>query len=163
MDHRPKWRTQSLRLLATCGRTSTSSHKKVCAHVAPLLPRPWDVRPVRYCHLPLPRLNRPSELGEGRRSVLTMVVFSLWRVMLRILILIWAPIAIQGITVTIPLTAPASAPLLSRSLVSFSLEQDRWGDWVGQGAGSPFFLNTLNNLKQFTGEPARIRIGVVVL
>jgi hypothetical protein len=93
------------------------------------------------------------------RSVLTMTVFSPWRVKLLTLILIWTPISVQGITVTVPLTAPASAPLLSRSLVSFSIEQDRWGDWVGQGAGNPFFFNTLDNLKQLTGEPARIRIG----
>jgi hypothetical protein len=89
-----------------------------------------------------------------------MVVFSLWHVKLLVLLVLeWTPVSAQGVTVTIPLTAPASAPPLSRSLVSFSLEQDRWGDWVGQGAGNPFFLNTLNNLKQLTGEPARIRIG----
>jgi hypothetical protein len=88
-----------------------------------------------------------------------MVLFLPWRVGLLLLILKWTPIFAHGITVTIPLTAPPSAPLLSRSLVSFSLEQDRWGDWVGQGEGNPFFFNTLNNLKQLTGEPARIRIG----
>ena len=108
--------------------------------------------------LPLPQ-NRSPELCQGSRSVLTMTAFSSWRVKLLMLILIWTPISVQGITVTIPLTAPASAPLLSRSLVSFSIEQDRWGDWVGQVAGNPFFFNTLNNLKQLTGEPARIRIG----
>jgi hypothetical protein len=30
---------------------------------------------------------------------------------------------------------------------------------MGQSPGNPFFLNTLNNLKALTGEPARIRIG----
>ncbi|KAF8485871.1 hypothetical protein DFH94DRAFT_708576 [Russula ochroleuca] len=88
-----------------------------------------------------------------------MVVFLLRRVKLLLLLLRWTPVSAQGGTVTVPLTAPASAPPLSRSLVSFSLEQDRWGDWIGQGAGNAFFLNTLNNLKQLTGEPARIRIG----
>ena len=85
-----------------------------------------------------------------------MIVFSLW---LLLLLLKWTPISAQGITVTLPLTAPSSAPLLSRSLVSFSIEQDRWVDWIGQGEGNQFFLNTLDNLKQLTGEPPRIRIG----
>ena len=88
-----------------------------------------------------------------------MTVISPWGVKLFTLILIWTPISVQGITVKVPLTAPVLAPLLSRSLVSFSIEQDRWDDWVGQGAGNPFFFNTLDNLKQLTGEPARIRIG----
>lgn len=88
-----------------------------------------------------------------------MTVFSPWRMKLLTLILTWIPVSVQGLTVTVPLTGPASAPLLSRSLVSFSIEQDRWGDWVGQGAGNSFFFNTLNNLKQLTGEAARIRIG----
>jgi hypothetical protein len=131
--------------------------KFACAHVAPLLPR----RGPRVLYQALndndTHLNTPQQ-GQGRLSVLTMTVFSPWRVKLLMLILIWT-ISVQGVTVTIPLTAPASAPLLSRSLVSFSLEQDRWGDWVGQGAGNPFFSNTLNNLKQLTGEPASIRIG----
>ena len=94
--------------------------------------------------LPPPHLNCPSDM------------FSPWRVLTLLLI---TSISVKGITVTGPMTAPASAPLLSRSLVSFSIEQDRWGDWVGQGAGNPFFFNTLDNLKQLTGEPARIRIG----
>lgn len=88
-----------------------------------------------------------------------MVLFSLWPVTTFVLMLKWAPTSARGITVTIPLTAPSSAPLYSRSLVSFSIEQDRWTDWVGQGEGNSFFFNTLNNLKQLTGEPARIRIG----
>lgn len=127
--------------------------------------RPPTLRP--YCRargrgirLVLPPPHRPSELGEGGQGVLTMTMFSPWRVkLLTLIILIWTSMSVQGITVTVPLTAPALAPLLSRSLVSFSIEQDRWSDWVGQGAGNPFFFNTLNNLKQLTGEPARIRIG----
>ncbi|KAF8274835.1 hypothetical protein EI94DRAFT_1713164 [Lactarius quietus] len=54
-----------------------------------------------------------------------------------------------AVTVNISLTAPSSAQALSSSLVSFSLEQDRWADWVGDGAGNSFFFNT----------PPRVRIG----
>ncbi|KAI0293794.1 glycoside hydrolase family 79 protein [Russula brevipes] len=83
----------------------------------------------------------------------------LWRLKLLLLVLEWAPLSAQGITVAVPLTPPSSAPVISRSLISFSLEQDRWSEWIGQSPGNPFFLNTLNNLKALTGEPARIRIG----
>lgn len=83
----------------------------------------------------------------------------LWCVQLLLMVLKWAPCSAQCIAVTVPLTVPPSAPVLSRSFISFSLEQDRWADWVGQGSGNPFFFNTLNNLKDFTGEPPRIRIG----
>jgi hypothetical protein len=174
-DHRPNWQAQSSRTIeqsAYLWRADnlflfTSASSQLSRNNAPTL-RPYcrgrgDIRhstahPTALI-LPLPHLNRPSEPGQGGRSVLTMTVFSPWRVKLFTLVLIWTPISVQGITVTVPLTASASAPLLSRSLVSFSIEQDRWGDWVGQGAGNPFFFNTLDNLKQLTGEPARIRIG----
>jgi hypothetical protein len=63
------------------------------------------------------------------------------------------------VPVTIPLAAPATAQAVSRSLFSFSIEQDRWIDWIGQGPANPFFFNTLNNLKEIVHEPPRIRIG----
>jgi hypothetical protein len=145
---------------APCGRResrsplSVSKLPKRCGDglVLACAPLPWP-RDVS-----LFRLNRASVQGQGR-NVQTMVLFSLWLATLFVLILKWTPISALGITVTVPLTAPSSAPLYSRSLVSFSIEQDRWTDWVGQGEGNPLFFNTLNNLKQLTGEPARIRIG----
>ncbi|KAI0259875.1 hypothetical protein BC834DRAFT_832798 [Gloeopeniophorella convolvens] len=88
-----------------------------------------------------------------------MVVLLSWRVRFAFLVLNWAACSAQSITVNVPLTAPTRAPTLSRSLISFSLEQDRWVDWIGQGTQNPFFFNTLNNLKILAGEPARIRIG----
>lgn len=90
-----------------------------------------------------------------------MVVFPPSRAkLLLLLVLKWTCLSsAQAVTVTIPLTAPPSAQALSRSLVSFSLEQDRWVDWIGRGTRNPFFFNTLNNLKELAGEPARIRIG----
>ncbi|KAI0249844.1 hypothetical protein BJV78DRAFT_1223807 [Lactifluus subvellereus] len=87
-----------------------------------------------------------------------MVVLSLWHTKLLLLTLSSTFCSAQ-IPVTIPLTAPGNAQGVSRSLFSFSIEQDRWIDWIGQGPANPFFFNTLNNLKQIAHEPPRIRIG----
>ncbi|TFK70312.1 glycoside hydrolase family 79 protein [Pluteus cervinus] len=65
----------------------------------------------------------------------------------------------QAIGVSVPFIAPANAPRVSGSLISLSLEQDRWTDWVGTTSKNDFFLNTLDNLLQLTGEPTQIRIG----
>jgi len=51
------------------------------------------------------------------------------------------------------------ATYLSPSLVSLSIEQDRWVDWAGASVKNSFIHNTLDNLKQLTGEPPWIRIG----
>jgi hypothetical protein len=82
------------------------------------------------------------------------------KLLVLVLVLNWTYLSpALAVTVNIPLTAPSSARALSGSLVSFSLEQDRWVDWVGQGNGNSFFFNTLDNLNGLTGEPPRIRIG----
>ncbi|TFK35368.1 glycoside hydrolase family 79 protein [Crucibulum laeve] len=64
-----------------------------------------------------------------------------------------------SLDVTISVTAPTSAATISTSLVSFSLEQDRWTDFSGTTARNQFFFNVLDNLKQLTGSPPNIRIG----
>ncbi|KIJ48636.1 glycoside hydrolase family 79 protein, partial [Sphaerobolus stellatus SS14] len=43
--------------------------------------------------------------------------------------------------------------------ISFSIEQDRWPDWVGTDSANRFTLNALNNLKALTGTPSKIRVG----
>lgn len=71
-----------------------------------------------------------------------------------------APAAgVSQLTVSVPLTAPSSAPTLDPALLSFSLEQDRWTDWAGESAPNSFFLNALANLEQRTGMTPVIRIG----
>ena len=60
------------------------------------------------------------------------------------------------LNVSIALIATSNAPILSPSLVSFSIEQDRWIDWVGAPSRNEFFFNTLENLKRLSGE---FRIG----
>lgn len=87
-----------------------------------------------------------------------MAALSLWHTKLLLLSLSWT-FCFAQIPVTIPLTAPGNAQGVSRSLFSFSIEQDRWTDWIGQGPANPFFFNTLNNLKEIVQEPPRIRIG----
>lgn len=64
-----------------------------------------------------------------------------------------------ALNVSIPLFAPSNTPTLSPSLVSFSIEQDRWVEWIGAPSRNEFFFNTLENLKRLSGEPPRIRIG----
>lgn len=65
----------------------------------------------------------------------------------------------SAITVTVPLAAPTAAPVISQSLFSLSIEQDRWTDWVGTTARNTFFFNTLDNLAGLAGQPPHIRIG----
>lgn len=65
----------------------------------------------------------------------------------------------SSVHVTVPLASPSGAAYLSPSLVSLSIEQDRWVDWAGTSAANSFFYNTLDNLRQLTGEPPWIRIG----
>ncbi|KAJ7127183.1 glycoside hydrolase family 79 protein [Mycena epipterygia] len=67
---------------------------------------------------------------------------------------------VLALTVTIPSSPEEQAPLISRSLVSLSIEQqDRWPDWAGTSSKNRFFFNTLDNLKTITGAPPDIRIG----
>ncbi|KAJ6607350.1 glycoside hydrolase family 79 protein [Mycena sp. CBHHK59/15] len=74
--------------------------------------------------------------------------------------LLWIslPAATWALTVIIPLS-PGGAPVISPSLISLSIEQDRWTDWAGTTSRNEFFHNTLDNLQQITGSPPDIRIG----
>ncbi|KAG5635923.1 hypothetical protein H0H81_009664 [Sphagnurus paluster] len=64
-----------------------------------------------------------------------------------------------GLKVLIPLAVPSDAPVVSPSLFSFSIEQDRWTDWAGTTSRNQFFFNVIDNLGQLTGAPPHIRIG----
>lgn len=66
---------------------------------------------------------------------------------------------VSCLDVTVLLTPPVAASSVSPSLLSFSIEQDRWTDWVGTTTRNDFFFNTLDNLQQLTGLPPQIRIG----
>lgn len=64
-----------------------------------------------------------------------------------------------AVEVSLPLSAPSNAPELSASLLSFSIEGDRWTDWSGTTSKNQFLYNALDNLKSLTGTPPSIRIG----
>ena len=82
----------------------------------------------------------------------------LWQTTL-IMLTLGCSVCFAQVPVTVPLVAPGNAQLVSRSLFSFSIEQDRWVDWIGQGPVNQFFFNTLKNLKDIVQEPPRVRIG----
>ena len=64
-----------------------------------------------------------------------------------------------ALNVSIPFVTPDSARELVSTLVSFSLEQDRWPDWVGVDERNEFTANALDNLAKLTGQPPKIRVG----
>ncbi|KAF8072111.1 glycoside hydrolase family 79 protein [Lyophyllum atratum] len=68
-------------------------------------------------------------------------------------------VSAHALTVNIPLLAAPATPKVSPSLISLSIEMDRWTDWAGSTSRNEFFFNTLDNLKQITGKPPHIRIG----
>ncbi|KAF6757178.1 hypothetical protein DFP72DRAFT_248807 [Ephemerocybe angulata] len=63
------------------------------------------------------------------------------------------------------ITLPAGSALKSKArpvapdLVSFSIEQDRWEEWVGSTSRNEFFYNALVNLRELAGRPPTIRVG----
>ncbi|KAG7446126.1 glycoside hydrolase family 79 protein [Guyanagaster necrorhizus] len=63
------------------------------------------------------------------------------------------------VEVSLSLSVPSNAPELSPSLLSFSIEGDRWTDWTGTTSKNQFLYNALDNLKTLTGVPPSIRIG----
>ena len=66
---------------------------------------------------------------------------------------------VEAVSVSVPLSAPSDAATLNPSLLAFSIEQDRWVDWVGIEHPNIFFANALGNLAERTGRPPVIRIG----
>jgi hypothetical protein len=77
----------------------------------------------------------------------------------RKLLLVVLASSTYALNVPIPLLAASAVPRVSPSLISLSIEMDRWTDWAGTTSRNVFFYNTLDNLKQITGAPPQIRIG----
>ena len=67
--------------------------------------------------------------------------------------------SVTAANVSVPFAAPDSAQNLSPTLVSFSIEQDRWPDWVGTDAPNDFTTSALQNYAELTGTPPDIRVG----
>ena len=64
-----------------------------------------------------------------------------------------------AVNVSVPTSVPSAAQTLSPTLVSFSIEQDRWPDWVGTDSPNEFTTNALLNYAELTGTPPDIRVG----
>ncbi|TBU46627.1 glycoside hydrolase family 79 protein [Dichomitus squalens] len=64
-----------------------------------------------------------------------------------------------AVNVSLPITSPSGTQPLARTLVSFSIEQDRWPDWSGVDSRNEFTHSALTALQELTGEPPKIRIG----
>ena len=65
----------------------------------------------------------------------------------------------SAINVSLPLSPPLDSQSLAPTLVSFSLEQDRWPDWSGVDSRNEFTHSALSQYAELTGEPPKIRVG----
>ena len=65
----------------------------------------------------------------------------------------------QNVSVPIPAQAPPDAHTLAPTLLSFSIEQDRWPDWTGVDARNPFTHSALATYASLTGRPPKMRVG----
>ena len=70
-----------------------------------------------------------------------------------------APPNASTIAVALPVRAPPTAAPLASTLLSFSIEQDRWPDWTGIDERNEFTHAALTNLAHLTGRPPKIRVG----
>ncbi|KAG6820318.1 hypothetical protein H0H93_002405 [Arthromyces matolae] len=68
------------------------------------------------------------------------------------------PSNIFALNVSIPFLANSTAPKVSSSLISLSIEFDSWTSWSGTASRNQFFFNALDNLKQL-GHLPNIRVG----
>ena len=75
------------------------------------------------------------------------------------LVALLLPHVVEAIGVSLPLAPPSGAQNLSRTLLSFSIEQDNWPDWTGTSSRNEFVHTTLENLAALTGQPPKIRVG----
>ena len=65
----------------------------------------------------------------------------------------------SAVNVSLPIGPPSNSQPLSRTLLSFSIEQDRWPDWSGVDARNEFTHDALLALAKLTGQPPKIRVG----
>ncbi|KAI1796214.1 glycoside hydrolase family 79 protein [Ganoderma leucocontextum] len=65
----------------------------------------------------------------------------------------------SAVNVSLPISSPSGSQSLARTLVSFSIEQDRWPDWSGVDSRNELTYNALTALGKLTGEPPKLRVG----
>ncbi|PCH34775.1 glycoside hydrolase family 79 protein [Wolfiporia cocos MD-104 SS10] len=61
--------------------------------------------------------------------------------------------------VSVPVLAPADSQPLWSTLLSFSIEQDRWPDWSGIDKRNDFVYSALTTYANLTGKPPKLRVG----
>lgn len=67
--------------------------------------------------------------------------------------------AATNVSVDVPVQAPSKSVPLASTLLSFSLEQDRWPDWTGIDKRNEFTYSALKTYADLTGKPPKIRVG----
>ncbi|KAI0637476.1 glycoside hydrolase family 79 protein [Trametes polyzona] len=67
--------------------------------------------------------------------------------------------SVSALNVSLPISPPGNSQALSPTLLSFSIEQDRWPDWAGVQSRNEFTHNALLNYAALTGHPPNIRVG----
>ena len=64
-----------------------------------------------------------------------------------------------AVNVSVPVSPSPNSQPLARTLLSFSIEQDRWPDWSGVDVRNEFTHDALLRLASLTGQPPKIRVG----
>ena len=67
--------------------------------------------------------------------------------------------AATNVSVDVPAQAPSKSVPLASTLLSFSLEQDRWPDWAEIDERNEFTYSALKTYADLTGQPPKIRVG----
>ncbi|CAL1706862.1 unnamed protein product [Somion occarium] len=75
------------------------------------------------------------------------------------LALLSSSLSVSAVNVSVSSTPPGTSQNLLSTLLSFSIEQDRWPDWTGIDRRNQFTFNALDNYAQLTGTPSKIRVG----
>ncbi len=78
---------------------------------------------------------------------------------LAVLILTFHLLTTSAVNISVPISSSSDSQPLARTLVSFSIEADRWPDWSGVDSRNEFTYNALTALGKLTGEPPKIRVG----
>ncbi|KZT63900.1 glycoside hydrolase family 79 protein [Daedalea quercina L-15889] len=64
-----------------------------------------------------------------------------------------------NVSVDVPVLEPTKSLPLASTLLSFSIEQDRWPDWSGIDERNEFTYSALSTYANLTGQPPKIRVG----
>lgn len=65
----------------------------------------------------------------------------------------------SNVSVDVPVLEPTNTLPLASTLLSFSIEQDKWPDWSGIDERNEFTYSALTTYANLTGQPPKIRVG----